>query len=185
MAHQPTASPETPCGNPECGKPCRLTYCNDTCKNRSRFLREFERWKDKEEKPCRRCETVKPIGDFRNPGVPYCQECMKVKRRKQYESQGGKEYVHEASLARRYDMSLDEYRRRVAAQEGRCAICRERPEGKRDRLYVDHDHATGAVRDLLCRSCNHALGNAKDDIARLEAMIDYLRRHTRSCNFTS
>jgi hypothetical protein len=43
------------------------------------------------------------------------------------------------------------------AQGGKCAICRqEAPPGKR--LNVDHCHATGVVRALLCTRCNLAVG---------------------------
>lgn len=38
-------------------------------------------------------------------------------------------------------------------QEGRCAIC-----GQHDVLVIDHDHATGLIRGLLCRSCNTCEG---------------------------
>ena len=34
-------------------------------------------------------------------------------------------------------------------QGGRCAVC-----GDPQKLVVDHDHATGLARGLLCRSCN-------------------------------
>lgn len=44
------------------------------------------------------------------------------------------------------------------AQAGRCAICDlEAPQRTRDGLYIDHDHATGERRGLLCRDCNQAL----------------------------
>lgn len=59
-------------------------------------------------------------------------------------------------------MEPDDYDRLYAAQDGRCAICR-RATGKTRRLSVDHDHATGKVRGLLCRPCNQMLGHARDE----------------------
>lgn len=44
------------------------------------------------------------------------------------------------------------------AQAGRCAICgEERALEGRGGLHVDHDHATGEVRGLLCSGCNASL----------------------------
>lgn len=39
---------------------------------------------------------------------------------------------------------------------GRCAVCERKHDGA---LVTDHDHATGLVRGLLCRSCNTREGN--------------------------
>ena len=70
--------------------------------------------------------------------------------------------------------TLAEYEAMVISQNGRCAICGTEPKG---RLHVDHDHATGAIRELLCGSCNRGIAGARDDIDLLRAMITYLERH--------
>lgn len=72
-----------------------------------------------------------------------------------------------------------EYDAMVARQGGLCAICR-RPEetklrGKVKLLAVDHDHATGKVRALLCAKCNTAIGQMNDSPELLEAAAAYLR----------
>lgn len=64
-------------------------------------------------------------------------------------------------LAKTYGITADEYLHMVAEQDGRCAICGERPAGRArgDRwLHVDHCHTTGRVRGLLCFGCNNLLG---------------------------
>lgn len=43
------------------------------------------------------------------------------------------------------------------AQNGVCVICEKTPEAGK-RLVVDHCHATGVVRALLCTYCNVAVG---------------------------
>jgi hypothetical protein len=72
-------------------------------------------------------------------------------------------------LERRYGISRTDYKVLLAAQRGVCPIC-----GKRSKktLCVDHCHATGTVRGLLCRQCNFGLGCLGDDQA---AMIAALR----------
>jgi Recombination endonuclease VII len=85
--------------------------------------------------------------------------------------------------AKSHGVGTKQYAEMLSAQGGACAVCR-RPETYRqaranrsDSLGVDHDHATGAVRGLLCRNCNLALGLVGDDAARLQALIEYLRRN--------
>jgi hypothetical protein len=41
-------------------------------------------------------------------------------------------------------------------------------------LFVDHSHATGKVRGLLCRPCNFSLGFMRDDPRLTAAATEYL-----------
>ena len=75
-------------------------------------------------------------------------------------------------LRRKFGITLDEYNRLLEKQGGVCAICGASPQNRN--LSVDHDHATGKVRGLLCVNCNSAMGQAGDDPARLQKMIEYL-----------
>lgn len=82
-------------------------------------------------------------------------------------------------LATRYNISENEFLDMLIEQGGKCAICQSPYEGRENkRLHVDHNHATGKVRGLLCGFCNRALGWAKDDAKRLEAMLSYIRMHS-------
>ena len=76
-------------------------------------------------------------------------------------------------LRLKYNMTQRDYDRMVAKQQGCCAICRT----SQPSLFVDHDHLTGAVRGLLCRNCNLALGYMRDDINLLASAAQYLRTH--------
>lgn len=61
-------------------------------------------------------------------------------------------------------------------QGGLCAICKNRLLIKRGH-QLDHDHKTGAVRGILCMSCNTGLGHFKDDAGLLLRAIHYLKQH--------
>jgi hypothetical protein len=87
----------------------------------------------------------------------------------------------ETHLKRNFGISLSEYSKMAADHDHKCAICGE-PEkqergGKVKALAVDHNHATGAVRGLLCSDCNTGLGKLRDSQALLHAAIAYLDRH--------
>lgn len=60
-----------------------------------------------------------------------------------------------------------------------CAICGEKEgtviNGRIIALAVDHDHVTGAIRGLLCQLCNRGIGLLRDNVATLEAAIQYLQ----------
>jgi hypothetical protein len=74
-------------------------------------------------------------------------------------------------LSRKYGLTLEDYEAMRARQNDVCAICKM---PSRRRLEVDHCHATGMVRGLLCQACNVGLGRFKDRPALLRAAADYL-----------
>lgn len=58
---------------------------------------------------------------------------------------------------RTYGIAADEFDDLLARQGERCGICGRRPEREAS-IHVDHDHETGAIRGLLCITCNQGLG---------------------------
>ncbi len=87
----------------------------------------------------------------------------------------------ENSLLRKFGISFQDYMNRAVEQRNLCAIC-EKPEtavrnGEIKALAVDHCHTTGAIRALLCQTCNQMIGFSKDDPAKLRAGAAYLEKH--------
>ena len=78
-----------------------------------------------------------------------------------------------AAYLRRYGITPDEVAVRLAAQGGVCACCGDTPAGLG---HVDHDHATGAIRGVLCARCNIGIGYFLDRPERLRAAAAYLMR---------
>lgn len=133
-----------------------------------------------DDKYCWRCKALKPRSDFytynSRDGLDYwCKPCRSVysgdwqkrnpeKRRRR---------IYHRMLRMLYGMTPEQHAAMVAAQAGLCAICGEPPTNKIG-LCVDHDHATGQVRALLCSHCNSMIGMAKEDPSRLRAAVAYL-----------
>jgi hypothetical protein len=87
----------------------------------------------------------------------------KEQQRRSYRPQNWRKYY--------YGMSQEDYDRLVARQGGACAICGKRPAKA---LCVDHCHATGKIRGLLCRKCNLGIGHLDDSPSVMRAAIAYL-----------
>jgi hypothetical protein len=81
---------------------------------------------------------------------------------------------------RLYGLSESEVEEMADAQGRRCAICRRHESESVNGLHLDHDHATGGIRGLLCQQCNTALGKFNDDRAALATAILYLDRYEAS-----
>ena len=77
------------------------------------------------------------------------------------------------SIRKLYGLDPIEYERILAAQDNCCAIC-QKPCATRKKLSVDHDHATGEVRGLVCLLCNMGLGKFRDGAELLRRAVAYL-----------
>lgn len=112
---------------------------------------------------CFRCQRRRAERYFTSPRGRICATCQKKSRSKA---------SHEARVRATYGLLPGEYDQLLEAQGGRCAIC---GGTRRQRLSVDHCHATGLVRGLLCRMCNGRLLTAsKDRPEVLRAAAAYL-----------
>jgi hypothetical protein len=83
-------------------------------------------------------------------------------------------------LKKRFGISFQQYEEMWLAQDGLCAICGKAETAKRNGsdqvryLAVDHCHATGKIRALLCTGCNQGLGNFREDAELLVKAAAYL-----------
>lgn len=126
---------------------------------------------------CPQCQRSLPEDEFarkRTGRAAWCRSCSADRHVQRY-----------------YGITIEEFRARLAAQGGVCAICGE-PEtatlnGRVRRMTVDHDHACcpgpkscgKCVRGLLCARCNATLGYLRDNPALADAMAVYLRSWAR------
>ena len=152
----------------------KATTCSDECsvawQNKRRQLLRRQAW----EAGGHRCQFCsEPIPFTRRIGTKFCSTKCKhddADRRWRERNPG-------SNRIRQYKLSQEDYDAMLEVQGHACASCfSDDWGGKTGVPHVDHDHATGEVRGLLCSGCNHAIGHAKDDPTRLRQMADYLER---------
>ena len=144
------------------------------------------------EKRCSKCDDVKPTSEFykdrrtSEDGLrSRCKACSLAAGRVYAQAHREErkanvkawvaenpERIRNIYLKSRHGISAAEYNALYESQNGCCAVCGHIPDGRR--LSVDHDHATGAVRGLLCRNCNLVLGHVKDRVIILLRLAEYL-----------
>lgn len=144
-------------------------------------------------KLCRRCNKFKPVEEFSKAKTAhglqtYCKPCMSEKhdeyRRRNLEkiaTQQRERYAKDPERYRGYELkklygiSLEEFKSLFEKQNGACLICKTtNPNGKGEKLHVDHCHSSEKVRGLLCTSCNIGLGHFKHSVELLQSAISYL-----------
>ncbi len=100
--------------------------------------------------------------------------------------------MREDYYRRTYGMTMVQLEQLLVLQQERCAICNRHwkncAASKHSRyeivflqhLYVDHDHATGKVRGLLCNNCNSAIALLNENPDWIESANQYVRKHKRA-----
>jgi len=151
-------------------------------------------------KTCNQCKIEKDFCRFYK-NRPECKECSnrnsleyrkseehkKIKREsnaKYKKTEKGKksEQRYRMSLAGKlssqrrrlkyyYNLSVEDYNKLLEKNNFICQICKSDKE-----LCIDHDHKTGNIRGILCRSCNKGLGHFFDNIDILKGAIFYLEK---------
>lgn len=110
-------------------------------------------------------------------GALQCRDCRLIYER-EWQARNPARYArrrYSHHLKRKFGISIEDYEKLLAAQDGVCRICKDPPGfGERGRLHVDHDHSDGRIRGLLCMNCNQGLGQFRDDVALLSAAVAYL-----------
>ena len=76
-------------------------------------------------------------------------------------------------IRRSYGITQEVADQTLVAQNGRCAICRHTLDASNP-PKIDHCHATGVFRGILCQRCNAGLGLFHDKVEWLERAIAYL-----------
>jgi dCMP deaminase len=112
-------------------------------------------------------------------GKVRCPSCARRKAQKRHQPKQRNKYLKET-----YDISLEQYNEMSQLQNNVCAICKQ-PETKlNDRkdgyqfMSVDHDHATGKVRGLLCDNCNLGIGRFSENRTLMRSAMNYLIKYS-------
>lgn len=83
--------------------------------------------------------------------------------------------AREASLRRKYNLTLEQYDELLTRQRSCCAICGRHVESFTRNLCVDHDHVTLELRGLLCDFCNRRVVGRHRDYKLFERAAAYLK----------
>ncbi len=147
--------------------------CKDCVNKRAKEYRDKHPWVERNAQRLQREKRKKLNPD----GVKEYNRLYMRKRRAEQRRQGNTKSLEQLQKQRdyalrwKYGITLAQFEQMQQEQSSQCKICR-----RDDReLYVDHCHASGIVRGLLCTQCNTAAGLIADSPETAQNMADYLR----------
>jgi len=132
----------------------RKTVICASCQETRNTYRRTRRADRKKKGLCPECGEVAPNGRT------YCLDCV---------------FLHRLDLLK---LSPEETERAVKAWnsfQGACECCGTTQPPKRG-WFMDHDHKAKKFRGIICQFCNTGLGYFFDDVTKLHAAIEYIKR---------
>lgn len=141
---------------------------------------------DSGDRVCKSCGETKDCSEFSpeitSPGKlsTRCKSCLaglsrRARRKRREETpKEYSEWMRARNLWNSYKLTSQAYNEMLLSCGGVCEVCGS-PPGKKP-LFVDHCHATGRIRGLLCGHCNTSLGLLREDISIMERLIKYTIR---------
>lgn len=128
---------------------------------------------------CSMCKSEKKLTDYWDIDLKSrfcrCKECRENMYKKHREI---------VSMSHRVKLPKAEYDLMLEKQNFVCFICKNPEKAKFKKgiknLAIDHCHASGKIRGLLCQSCNQGIGIFKDSLEYLRAAADYLDYHNEN-----
>jgi ribosome-binding protein aMBF1 (putative translation factor) len=112
-----------------------------------------------ETRQCNICGETKNCSEFyvnRDSYWNFCKACHKIRYAARYKDPRVRAYKRDYNYRAKYGVSAAEVEALKETQQGLCGIC---GDSMNDKYQVDHSHSTGAIRGLLCNSCNLFLGH--------------------------
>lgn len=172
------AFPGTGGRKPVAGLPLRIC-ANEKCG------KEFQPYRANQVACSRRCYGQLPEVRARQNAARRTPEFRERKNKWRREDSQQQErmraYNRKRQFRDKYGITVEEFEAKLEAQGGACMLCRRPPNPNGVRatasLHQDHDHVTGKNRDLLCSSCNLAIGMLQDDPDLIRKAADYIERH--------
>jgi rubredoxin len=106
----------------------------------------------------------------------YLSNADNLEKARLYSREYQKKFPHKQRerLFKKYGITAQQYDELLLSQNGCCAICGTKKNGRKKNFVIDHCHNSQRVRGLLCTQCNAGLGNYKDSPDLLEKAKQYL-----------
>lgn len=143
----------------------RCKVCDDA------FCEKARRSQTRKTGPCPSCAERARHVDNNGNVKTYCDQCGDAKQRANWRKNRSKHYGKQ--IEKLYGIKYEEYLSLLSDQEGICPLCLKAIEDGKNSV-VDHCHDTGAVRGVLHRKCNVAIGMLEDDPSSLRRAAEYI-----------